>query len=95
MKTKPPEAVGPLGPGATFTHTLTLTVRPETVPGTYRVQACADSGKAVIESDEDDNCKTSVGTVQVTPAADLLVQKVAVLDDPMTVAQKGVLTPPR
>lgn len=92
MKTVPAEAVGLLGPGATFTHTLPLTVRPETAPGTYRVQGCADSGKVVIESDEDDNCKTSVGTVQVTPAADLLVQKVTVLDDPMTVAQNGVLS---
>ena len=38
LKTADPEAVGALGPGATFTHTLTLTVRPETVPGTYRMQ---------------------------------------------------------
>ena len=49
LKTDDPEAVGPLGPGATFTNTLTLTVRAETVPGTYRMQVCADSGKTVSE----------------------------------------------
>lgn len=91
MKTTPPEAVGALGPGATFTHAVTLTVKPETAPGTYRLQACADSGKTVAEKNENDNCKTSVGTVQVTPAPDLVVNQVTVTGAPLSVAQKGSL----
>jgi subtilase family serine protease len=84
LKTAVPEAVGTLGPAATFTHAVTLTVRvPETVPGTYFLLACADSGKTVSESDENDNCKRSVGTVQVTPAPDLLVKRVTVVDAPL------------
>jgi subtilase family serine protease len=91
LKTEDPEAVGTLGPGATFTNTLTLTVRPEVLPGTYLLQACADSGKAVPEKDED-NCKTSVGTVQVTPQPDLLVQTATVVDAPLTLNQGEPLT---
>ena len=45
LKTTAPETVGALGPGATFTNTLDLIVRPEHAPGTYRLQGCADSGK--------------------------------------------------
>ena len=84
--------MGSLGPGATFTNTLTLTVRPETVPGTYRMKACADSSKAVSEQDDNDNCKTSLGTVEVTPQPDLFVRKVTVPGDPLTVDQGESLT---
>jgi subtilase family serine protease len=79
--------VGTVGPGLTFTHTLTLTVRVETVPGTYLLQVCADSGKTVTENNENDNCKNSVGTVQVTPQPDLFVKRVTVIGAPLTVEQ--------
>jgi subtilase family serine protease len=91
LKTTPPEAVGALGPGATFTHTLDLILRPEHAPGTYRLQGCADSGKTVPEKDEDDNCKTSVGTVQVTPMPDLFLRMVTVTGAPLTVDQGASL----
>ena len=93
LKTADPEAVGTLGPGATFTHTLTLAVRSDTPPGTYRLQGCADAGspKTVIEKDENNNCKTSVGTVQVTPAPDLVVKRVTVAGAPLTVDQGDAL----
>ena len=40
------------------------------MPGTYRLQVCADAGtdidhpETMPEKDESDNCKTSVGTVR-------------------------------
>jgi subtilase family serine protease len=92
LKTENPEAVGLLGPGATFTNTLTLTVRSETVPGTYRMKACADYKKIVRESDENDNCLTSVGTVEVTPLPDLVVDKATVVGAPLTINQGESLT---
>ena len=76
LKLENDEVVGPLGPGAPFTNTLAVTVRAETVPGTYRMKVCADYKKTVSELDENDNCLTSVGTVQVTPQPDLVVDKV-------------------
>ena len=44
---------------------MSLEVRTETLPGQYKVQACADGGKDVAESNEDDNCLTSSGIVKV------------------------------
>ena len=92
LKTADPEAVGALGPGATFTHGVTLTVKPETLPGTYFLQGCADSGKTVTEISENDNCRTSAGTVQVTPLPDLIVQKVTLIGAPPSIPQGGDLT---
>ena len=90
-------AVGELVAGATFTDTLPLTVRPETVPGTYRFRVCADAStddgahlEKMTEKDESNNCKTSVGTVQVTPAPDLQVGKVRA-GAPLTVKQDEIL----
>src|SRR5262249_47619169 len=42
-------SVPALDAGLTFTDQETVTVRPETLPGTYHTQGCADSGKAVVE----------------------------------------------
>jgi hypothetical protein len=66
-----------VGPSAIFNGTGSVTVRPETLPGSYRVQGCADSGKVVFENDEDDNCALSTGVVQVTAVPDLVVTLVS------------------
>ena len=91
LKLADDETVGLLGPGATFTNTLTVTVRAETLPGTYRMKACADYKKTVSEFEENDNCLTSVGTVQVTPQPDLVVDKAVVVGAPLTINQGETL----
>lgn len=74
-----------LGPGRTFTETFTVAVDPDTSPGLYRQQACADSARVVREGDENDNCFTNAATIQVTPRPDLLVQSVTVTGAPVRV----------
>lgn len=66
-----------LRPGQTFTEQVTMTIRPETAPGQYKLQACADSGKTAPEVDEENNCRTSSGNIQVTPQPNLVVMSVA------------------
>src|SRR5262249_37051645 len=86
LKTDDPEMVGPLAPGAPFNHFLDVRVSSTTPPGVYQLKACADLGKR--DRDEDNNCKTSVGTVQVTARPDLLVKAVTVTGvAPITVEQ--------
>ena len=46
-----------LVPAQVFNHAASLKVRANTPPGSYTLLGCADSGKVVFESDEDDNCK--------------------------------------
>ena len=70
--------------------TETLTIRataPPTPTGTYRVRACADGKKDVVESNEDDNCLTSSGTIKVTGLPHLAATAVSVKDAPLTVAR--------
>ena len=66
-------------------------MRPETLPGSYRVQACADAGKTIFESDEDDNCALSTGTVQVAAAPDLVVTAVTLPTPPVPVPHGGTV----
>jgi subtilase family serine protease len=81
-----------LNKGSAFSIQETLTVFDDTTPGTYRAQACADGGKAVKETNEDDNCKTSSGTIHVTGKPDLTIQSVSVKNAPLSVARGGSLT---
>jgi subtilase family serine protease len=53
-----------------------MTIRPETAPGQYKLQACADSDKTAPEVDEQNNCLTSSGNIQVTPQPNLMVTSV-------------------
>lgn len=55
-----------LNPGVTSTGTERVEIRPDTVPGTYFLIACADDDDKVKESNETNNCTAAVGTVQVT-----------------------------
>lgn len=80
-----------LNPGQIINDVQTLTIRTETITGTYRVQACADGKKEVVESNEDDNCLTSSGTIKVTGLPDLVVTAVTVKNAPVTVARGGSL----
>jgi hypothetical protein len=78
--------------GDTFTKKAALTVDEATPLGTYRVQACADGGKIVVEDSESDNCLTSDGNVQVTPVADLVVTSVTVVPNPPVTLDAGTGT---
>jgi len=80
-----------LNAGQIINDVQTLTIRTETTPGTYRVQACADGKKDVVESNEDDNCLTSSGTIKVTGLPDLTVTDVTVKNAPLTVKRGGSL----
>jgi subtilase family serine protease len=86
------QAVPALNAGQTFSLLVTLEVRDESLPGQYKVQACADGGKDVTESNEDDNCLTSSGFVKVVGPPDLVVTQVTVRNAPLTVARGGSLT---
>ena len=86
------QAVPALNAGQTFSLLVTLEVRDESLPGQYKVQACADGGKDVTESNEDDNCLTSSGIVKVVGPPDLVVTQVTVRNAPLTVARGGSLT---
>ena len=83
------QAVPALNAGQTFSLQVSLEVRTETLPGQYKVQACADGGKDVAESNEDDNCLTSSGIVKVVGPPDLIVTQVTVRNAPLTVARGG------
>jgi subtilase family serine protease len=89
------QAVPALNAGQTFSLPVTLEVRDgedATPPGLYKLQACADGGKDVTESNEDDNCLTSSGVVKVVGPPDLVVTQVTVRNAPLTVARGGSLT---
>jgi uncharacterized membrane protein len=86
------QAVPALNAGQTFSLQVPLEVRVETLPGQYKVQACADGGKDVTEANEDDNCLTSSGIVKVVGPPDLVVTQVTVRNAPLTVARGGTLT---
>jgi len=86
------QAVPPLNAGQTFSTQQTLTVREGTAFGLYKVQACADGGKDVLESLEDDNCLTSSAVVKVVGPPDLIVAAVTVKNAPLSVARGGSLT---
>jgi subtilase family serine protease len=62
-------SVPALGPGASSTGTLTVTVPTTTTLGTYYLLACADDslGGAVAESNETNNCITSGTVVEIAP----------------------------
>jgi subtilase family serine protease len=53
--------------GATSTGTVSVTVPNTTTVGTYYLLACADDTNAVVESNENNNCKASATTVDISP----------------------------
>jgi subtilase family serine protease len=81
-----------LDPGQIYNEQETLTVRPETAPGVYALQACADGGKFIAEEDDNNNCSSSTGTIQVTPRPDLVVTSTTVQGAPLTVAPTATLS---
>jgi subtilase family serine protease len=60
-------SVSALAPGATGTGSITVTVPSSTVPGQYWLLACADDTRAVVETDETNNCVPSSRRLSVTP----------------------------
>jgi hypothetical protein len=61
--------VGKIKPKASKQVSGIFPVPTSVTTGTYHVVVCADSGRAVKERKEDNNCKGSKGTVQVTSTA--------------------------
>ena len=59
-------AVPALGPSATSTGTVNVSVPSNMALGAYYLIACADNTTIVTESDETNNCRVSATTVQVT-----------------------------
>jgi len=59
--------VGTLAAGAPSSGTVTVTIPGTTAAGSYFLLACADDTKAVIETNETNNCKASAGKVTVGP----------------------------
>src|SRR5262249_53264425 len=49
-----------------------------TVPGSYQLQICADGGKVEAEVDENNNCVTSSGKIDVAPNPDLVVTSITI-----------------
>ena len=59
-------SVKALGPGKKSTGSKTVTIPVSTPVATYFVLACADDKKAVAESSERNNCRSSTGDIDVT-----------------------------
>ena len=78
------QSVPGLNPGQTFTDEETVTIQGNTPLGEYRLQACADAGKAVSEDDEADNCLLSAGTILVTTLPDLRLSAVTLANAPVS-----------
>jgi len=72
--------VTPLGLNAVFEGSGTVTVRGETPPGFYYIQACPEDGK-----DDDANCARSAGAVKVLAVPDLIVSDVVLPQPPVPV----------
>jgi hypothetical protein len=78
-------------PAAIFNGSGTVTVSSQTLPGSYRVLACADYKKVVFESNEDANCMMSAGAVQVAAVPDLIVFSVQPPVPQVTVVHGGTV----
>jgi subtilase family serine protease len=83
-------AVPALGPGASSSGTVSVTVPGGTAVGTYFLLACADDTTVQAESNEGNNCIASATTVQVQAGAqpDLVV---SALSNPPGAAMAGGL----
>jgi hypothetical protein len=55
-----------LAAGAASTGAVSVTVATTTAPGTYSVIACADDARAIVESDDTNNCRASATAITVT-----------------------------
>ena len=93
LKLPSPEVPTPLlRPGWTFSEQQVVTIRPETAPGAYCFEACADGkSKSSSEEDENNNCTTSSGIITVTAVPNLQATSVTVTP-PLTVAPGDPLT---
>jgi subtilase family serine protease len=84
------QSIAPLQPGESDGPSLTVAVFGDTVPGAYRLQACADGGGDLPESDETNNCTNSTGTVTVAAATQLTSDLiVSALSEPPATALPG------
>src|SRR5262249_9121412 len=68
----------PLAPNESDGSLATFAVFSDTIADTYYLQACADALDFVDESDDSDdsNCTTSVGTIVVDAAPDLIISAI-------------------
>ncbi len=71
-------AIPALAAGVSSTATVTVTIPTGTPAGSYFLLACADDLGVVIETNESNNCRSSVHTLQLSlPTADLAVTAVS------------------
>jgi subtilase family serine protease len=56
-----------LGPSASSSASVAVTIPATTLPGTYVLLACADDIMLVAESNDTNNCRASGTSVVVTP----------------------------
>ena len=56
-----------LGPSASSSASVAVTIPSTTLPGTYFLLACADDTKLVAESNEANNCRASGTALVVNP----------------------------
>src|SRR5262245_56139355 len=86
---KDPVPVPSLAANHIFSDEETFTLPAGVASGEYRVQVCADAGKAVTEDDEADNCLLSAGAIVVTTLADLRVGSATLVNAPVVVVPGG------
>ena len=69
--------MAPLAPNATDGPTVTISVYSDTLPGTYKMQACADGPKTFVEAVESNNCIDAAGTLTVVEVPNLVVSSIS------------------
>ena len=65
-----------LAPNASDGPTVTISVYADTLPGTYKMQACADGPKAFTEAVESNNYTDAAGIVTVLEVPNLVVSSI-------------------
>ena len=68
--------VAALAPHTTDGPTVTISLYSDTLPGTYKMQACADGPKTFTEAVENNNCTDAAGTITVSAVPNLVVSSI-------------------
>jgi hypothetical protein len=88
-------SVPSLNSGQSSTGTVSVTIPSATSPGTYHVLACADDTGSVGETNENNNCRASTGTMAVsgTGTFELSPPAATVLPDQLVLYRLTWITP--
>ena len=80
------QVIGPLGPGESDGATVALSVYSDTDVGTFNIQGCGDGDGDVSESNESNNCTTTLATITILESPDLVVTSIS---NPVSSAGQG------